>query len=217
MYELTNVELRYGQRVALSIPSLRIDAGERVAFLGPNGSGKTSLLKLLDGLIAPSSGSVLRSGRPPSATDPPPRSVYLHQYPYLLTGTVAYNVGFGCRARGMTTAEARKRIDSVMELLALGGMEKRSSRELSGGEAQRVALARALASGAEILLLDEPSASADATSAALIIQALRLCAEGGTTVVFSSHDETFAGALRPRTVRLAAGSIARDTTNGGTP
>ena len=136
MYELTNVELRYGQRVALSIPSLKIDMGERVAFLGPNGSGKTTLLKLMDGLIAPSSGSVLRAGRPPTSTDPAPRSVYLHQYPYLLSGSVAYNVGFGCRARGMTAREVRKRAGGVMELLGLCGMEKRSSKELSGGEAQ---------------------------------------------------------------------------------
>ena len=216
LYELTNVRLRYGARTALSIASLGIARGERVALLGPNGSGKTSLLKLMDGLVCPSEGSVLLEGRAvDKAAGSRPRSVYLHQYPYLLSGTVAYNVGFGCRALGLPHRETRRRAEEAIARLGLEGMEGRGHRALSGGEAQRVALARAMAAGAEILLLDEPSASADAESTELIAAALRGTAAAGTTVVFSTHDEEFARRLEPRTLRLRAGTIIEE--NGGQP
>ncbi len=211
MYELVDVKLLYGQRVALSIPAMLIGKGERVALMGPNGSGKTSLLKLMDGLIGPSEGRVLLEGKTVVKPAPArPRSVYLHQYPYLLSGTVAYNVGFGCRALGMDAREIRRRAEEAIALLGLEGMEGRTNRALSGGEDQRVALARAMATGAEILLLDEPSASADTASVALIAEAIRRCSEAGTTVVFSTHDEDFTRALEGRRVRLNAGRIEND-------
>lgn len=213
LYELMNVKLLYGQRVALSISSMLVKQGELVALMGPNGSGKTSLLKLLDGLIGPSEGHVLREGKPvakPVPVPAHPRSIYLHQYPYLLSGTVAYNVGFGCRVLGMEAREIRRRAEEAITMLGLEGMEGRSSRAISGGEAQRVALARAMATGAEILLLDEPSASADATSVSLITDAIRRCSDAGTTVVFSTHDEDFTRKIEGRRVRLNAGRIEND-------
>jgi ABC-type sugar transport system ATPase subunit len=152
LYELTGVTVAFGQVTALSIDRLEIGRGERIALLGPNGSGKTSLLKLLDGLIGPREGAVLREGKPvQKAGEPGPRSVYLHQYPYLLCGTVSYNVAFGCRARGLPRRETALRTERAIAALALEGMENRGHRALSGGEAQRVALARAVAAGAEVL------------------------------------------------------------------
>lgn len=202
VYELTNVTLKYGVREALSISSLKIRKGEKIALLGPNGSGKTSLLKLLDGLIEPSGGCIERRGNL--------KSVYLHQYPYLLYGSVFYNVGFGCRAMGLDRHETKQRSEDAVAILGLVGMEGRSHRSLSGGEAQRVALARAMATGAEILLLDEPSASADLASISLISDALKRTAENGTTIIFSTHDEEFASSLDPRNVRLKAGKIENE-------
>lgn len=221
LYELSLVRARYGNRggepPALSIDSLSVDSGEIVAFVGPNGSGKTTLLKLLDGLLVPSEGRVLRDGAPvpPKAgrgavrsPSGPSGSVYLHQYPYLLSGTVAWNVGLGCAFAGLDARGREARIRAALEELGLAGMARRRRRELSGGEAQRVALARALASGAGTLLLDEPSASADAASSSLVARALARAAAAGRTVLFSSHDPEFVRAAGARVVALDRGRLA---------
>jgi ABC-type multidrug transport system ATPase subunit len=208
-FELSGAEFRYGERLALRVPSLVLAEGEVVALVGPNGSGKTTLLKALGGLVRPSAGS-LRFRGADLLTSPGLRSscVYLHQQPYLLAGTVAYNVAFGCRARGMDRRETEGRVADSLALLGLGGFERRKHRALSGGEAQRVALARALASGADVLLLDEPTAEADTASRALIMAALK--ARGGATIIFSSHDAGLGAELACRTLSLEGGLVVAD-------
>jgi tungstate transport system ATP-binding protein len=216
LFELRGVELRYGgQRAStrvLEIPRLVIGRGERLALVGPNGSGKTSLLKILNGLLAPSAGCASFLGE---ATVASPqlrsRSVYLHQHPYLLAGTVAYNVGFGCRGRGLAQPEIRRRIADSLALLGLSGFERRSHRALSGGEAQRVALARALATGADILLLDEPTSSVDAESALLIRAVLDRASKRGATILFTTHDRSLADEMASERIRLESGRIIEDT------
>ena len=203
-----------GGKPALSIPSLAIGEGQSVALLGPNGSGKTSLLKLLNGLAAPGSGSILFEGEAAwGSARLRKRSVYLHQHPFLLAGTVSYNVGFGCGRLGLGRAEKEDRITRALERLGLGGFGRRRHRALSGGEAQRVALARALATGADILLLDEPTASADRESAALIARILAEEADRGATIVIATHETALSGAFARRTIRLEAGTIVEDTGN----
>ncbi len=191
---------------AFQAQGLELASGECLALLGPNGSGKTTLLKALNGLILPAAGSLRFKGEDAaSSRELRRRSVYLHQSPYLLAGTVAYNARFGAYCRGMTRARADSVAREALRLLGLEGFERRSGRALSGGEAQRVALARAFASGADILLLDEPTASADAVSAALILEALKLRVEAGTTVIFSTHDHGLAKRLASRILILEAG------------
>ena len=182
--------------------------GECLALVGPNGSGKTTLLKALNGLLAPRAGSLLFRGEPATGSAPlRRRSVYLHQSPYILAGSVSYNVLYGARARGLEAGEAHGRACAALALLGLGDFGHRRSRALSGGEAQRVALARALASGADILLLDEPTASADSASADLVLAALRARRDAGDTLVFSTHDPDLAEALATRIIRLRDGRI----------
>ena len=208
LYELIDVSLKYGRQTALTLPSFSVAQGERIALLGPNGSGKTSLLKLMDGLESPTEGTILLAGKPLSKhRSSRPRSVYLHQYPYLLRGSVAYNIAFGCMSLSLSREETSSRLRKVTEVLGLAGMEGKSHRALSGGEAQRVALARALATEAEVLLLDEPTASADAASVVLIEAAIRRASQSGKTIVFSTHDEEFAARLGSREVRLHAGKM----------
>ncbi|HUX38035.1 MAG TPA: energy-coupling factor ABC transporter ATP-binding protein [Rectinemataceae bacterium] len=199
-------------RPALSIASLALGEGQRVALVGPNGSGKTSLLKLLNGLTVPRGGSILFEGETAWSSAPlRKRSVYLHQHPFLLAGTVSYNVGFGCGRLGLGRAEREDRITRSLARLGLAGFGRRRHRALSGGEAQRVALARALATGADILLLDEPTASADRESAALIARVLGEEAERGATIVIATHETALAGGFANRTIRLEAGTIVEDT------
>jgi len=216
LFDLRGVELRYGSPRAstrvLEIPRLEIGRGERLALVGPNGSGKTSLLKILNGLLAPSSGSASFLGEETVASSClRARSVYLHQHPYLLAGTVAYNVGFGCRGRGLSRPEIRRRITESLTLLGLSGFEGRRHRALSGGEAQRVALARALATGADILLLDEPTSSVDAESALLIRAALDAASKKGATILFTTHDRELAAEMASSRIRLESGRIVEDT------
>jgi tungstate transport system ATP-binding protein len=193
---------------AFVVEALDIAEGECLALVGPNGSGKTTLLKALNGLLAPLSGNLLFRGSPASGSaELRRRSVYLHQAPYILAGSVSYNVLYGARARGLEAAEAHERARGALDLLGIDGFGHRHSRALSGGEAQRVALARALASGADILLLDEPTASADAASADLVLAALRARRDAGDTIVFSTHDPDLAEALATRTLRLRDGRI----------
>jgi energy-coupling factor transporter ATP-binding protein EcfA2 len=211
LYVLRDFELSYNGEVACAVPSLEVAEGERLALLGPNGSGKTTLLKALNGLLAPTAGSVRFAGEEAAGSaELRRRSVYLHQHAYLLAGTVAYNVGFGCRARGLGPAEAQRRAAAAMALLGLERLRHRGHRALSGGEAQRVALARALAAGADVLLIDEPTASADSDSRELIGAALGRAAEEGATIVFATHDPALVTRLASRTIVLDRGRIAED-------
>jgi ABC-type sulfate/molybdate transport systems ATPase subunit len=208
LYTVEGLSLSLGGAEILSIPALGIAEGERLALIGPNGSGKTSLLKILASLIAPSQGSVRFCGRALGSSNPLTRRiVYLHQHPYVMAGSVSYNVEFGARCRGLPAVEASCRAEAAMRLLGLEGFGRRAHRALSGGEAQRMALARAIASGSDVLLLDEPSASADSASRELIARALMAQAESGATLVLATHDGELASALGARTMELSAGRL----------
>jgi energy-coupling factor transporter ATP-binding protein EcfA2 len=212
LYRAESLEIGYGAgEPAFAAPLLEIEGGSSVALLGPNGSGKTSLLKVLAALLRPTSGRLLFEGEEASASASlRRRAVYLHQQPYLLAGTVSRNLCYGGRARSLPWPQIEGLMSSAIADLGLSGLEGRPGRALSGGEAQRVALARALASGADVLLLDEPTASADETSAALILRALRARHEGGVTLVFSTHDRELASSLATRIIRLEGGRVVGD-------
>lgn len=210
IYEARGLTLSFGTNQAFGPASFEIREGERLVLVGPNGSGKTTLLKALNGLVAPSAGSLSflgeELGRSKALRE---RSVYLHQHTYVMAGSVAYNVSFGARARGFGRNEVEARAADAMALLGLEGLGRRRHRALSGGEAQRVGLARALAAGADVLLLDEPTASADSGSRELILAALR--SRRGSTMVIATHDGEFATGLADRVFRLERGSIVEIT------
>jgi ABC-type multidrug transport system ATPase subunit len=215
LYEARGLELRFGPNLAFGPASFEIREGECLALVGPNGSGKTSLLKALNGLLAPVAGSLAFLGEDVAHSRAMrERSVYLHQHAYIMAGTVAYNVSFGGRARGLPRDQVEARVARAMALLGLEDLGRRRHRALSGGEAQRVSLARAFATGADVLLLDEPSASADSASRELILSALRSL--GDATIVFSTHDDGLAAELADRSIRLERGAIV-DILERGAP
>ena len=190
IYEGRDLVQRYGDRDALHLPALTIDAGETVILTGPNGTGKSTLLRMLALLEQPYSGSLRFDGTRMEVT-------LLLQEPYLLKMNVWNNVLLGRRLRHLSGNE-----DSIFTecMQAVGFAEpaafaKRGPRQLSGGERQRVALAARLALEPRVLLLDEPTANVDAKSARAIAGAMRHAQERGVTVVCSTHDPALMRAL----------------------
>ena len=176
--------------LAIGNITCQVEAGEFVSFVGPSGCGKTTLLMLIAGLLAPSSGRVVVNGI--KVAGPPPNLVLLFQeYNKSLFAwrSVLGNVRFGLDARGDRPSDAEGRARALVELVGLKGFEKHYPWELSGGMQQRVAIARALAYQPEVLLMDEPFGSLDAlTRLELEDTLLQLWAELKTTILFITHD-----------------------------
>ncbi|MCB1866663.1 MAG: ABC transporter ATP-binding protein [Chromatiales bacterium] len=163
LVEIESVTKRYGSTLALDSVSLNIGQGEFFALLGASGSGKTTLLRLLAGLERPESGRIRIGGQ--DVTDLPAHRRPVHTmfqsyalFPHL---SVADNIAFGLRQRGMERAQIRTRVDEMLELVHMAEFGRRRPDQLSGGQRQRVALARALAPRPKLLLLDEPLAALD--------------------------------------------------------
>ncbi|MEM7811609.1 MAG: ABC transporter ATP-binding protein [Planctomycetota bacterium] len=193
---------------------LRVDDGEYVVVEGPSGAGKSTLLEAVAGLVACESGRLTLCGRDATRLEPADRNVgFVPQDGVLFRAmSVAENLTFGLRARGVGRAERRDRAGRLAEDLGLSGLLDRRPGDLSGGERRRVALGRALAFGPPVLLLDEPLASLDDASAEAIRKLLRdLHADRRFTALHASHDVADR-ALADRVVRLDAGRLATDDT-----
>jgi len=192
LYEIRNLVHCYQGRSVLEIPSMQIQQKSIVGLIGPNGGGKSTLLKLLACVESPGSGEILFKGRrmKPFADDTRFQITLLPQEPYLLKRNVHNNIAYGLRLRKDKTSNTRK----VFEALELVGLDPKSFhlrpwQALSGGEARRVTLAARLALHPEVLLLDEPTAGIDAASVQLIKEAvLRAREEWNTTLIIASHD-----------------------------
>jgi ABC-type sulfate/molybdate transport systems ATPase subunit len=167
---LADIEVRFGDVVALRLEALEIAPGERLGVHGPNGSGKSTLLRVLAGLERPTRGRI-------DGALPPGRVVLVHQRPYLFHGSARDNVAYACRVRRRPAAEAL----TWLERLGACDYADRPARDLSGGEAGRVAVARALAAQPDLLLLDEPFAALDAPGTTAVLRCLE--AFEGTIVI----------------------------------
>lgn len=198
-------ETRSGERVlALRDASLDVRRGEFVSLVGPSGCGKTTMLKIIAGLYSKSLGSVKVDGR--EVTSPDSNVALVFQSPVLLPWrTILKNVMLPGEVRGQSRAERRERGQALLELVGLAGFENKLPKELSGGMRQRAAIARALASGSEILLMDEPFGAVDAfTRDTLNIELLRIWAQEHKTVVFVTHSISEAVLLSDRVVVMGA-------------
>jgi NitT/TauT family transport system ATP-binding protein len=197
---------------ALDQINLQVRCGEFLCIVGPSGCGKSSLIHIIAGLDRPSRGEIITPTGP--VTGPGTDRVLIFQelglFPWL---TVAQNVEFGMRVKGMSGSERRKRAMEFLRLVHLVGFENSFVHQLSGGMRQRVALARALAIEPEVLLMDEPFAALDAQTRDLLHEELeRIWVETGCTVVFITHNVREAVRLGDRVVLLTyrPGRIKRE-------
>lgn len=192
--------------------SLAAEPGELVALLGPSGCGKTTLLRVVAGLHPPDSGEV-RFGDSVVTNLPAERrgAVMVFQRPLLFPHlTVAGNVAFGLKVRGVPRATIDRRVAEALSMVRLDGFERRRPHELSGGQEQRVSLARALVTEPRVLLLDEPFSALDEslrTEMRTLLRDLQRRLE--ITTLFVTHDQREAAILADRVALLLDGRIVR--------
>jgi len=213
--ELVAVTRDFGATRALDGVSLGLSAGEFAVLLGPSGCGKTTLLGILGGFLAPSAGHVLIGGQDVTALPPArrPTTTVFQDYALFPHMSVAQNVAFGLRMRGMRRPARMARADEMLALVGLEGAGTRRPHELSGGQRQRVALARALAVEPDVLLLDEPLGALDLKLRRQMQDELKsIQRRVGTTFVHVTHDQEEAMAIADRIVVMNGGRIEDEGT-----
>jgi len=209
---LEGVRKAYGEVVAVDGVDLEIRAGEFFTLLGPSGSGKTTTLRLIAGFERPDEGQVELGGRDVSDTPPYARDVntVFQDYALFPHMTIAENVGYGLRVRGVPRKERQARVDEVLRRMRLPDIGKRKPGQLSGGQRQRVALARALVNRPEVLLLDEPLGALDLKlrqEMQLFLKSLQQ--DLGVTFVYVTHDQDEALTMSDRLAVFDQGRIAQ--------
>jgi spermidine/putrescine transport system ATP-binding protein len=198
-------EVRAVDRVSLDIRS-----GEFFSMLGPSGCGKTTTLRMIGGFEQPSLGRIELRGRDVTADPPDKRPVNMVFQSYALFPhfDVGDNIAFGLRRKRVDRDEIRHRVGEALELVHLGGYEKRRPNQLSGGQQQRVALARALVNRPNVLLLDEPLGALDLKlRKQLQVELKRVQTEVGITFVYVTHDQEEALTMSDRIAVMNRGRV----------
>jgi putative spermidine/putrescine transport system ATP-binding protein len=210
--ELDNVSKHFSGVTALRDARLSIRRGELMALLGPSGCGKTTLLNLVAGFFAPDQGEVMIDGKRVSHLPTYQREIGMMFQNYALFPhmTVAANVGYGLKMRGVDKAEIRRRVADALALVRLSDVEDRKPRQLSGGQQQRVAIARALVINPKVLLLDEPFSALDKNlRASMQIEVKEIQRKLGVTTIFVTHDQAEALSLADRIAVMSEGRICQ--------
>jgi ABC-type Fe3+/spermidine/putrescine transport system ATPase subunit len=212
---LKGLRKSYGDIRAADGLDLEVRDGEYLCLLGPTGAGKTTVLRLVCGLAVPDEGTVEIGGREVQAWEPERRGAVMLSQSYSLFPqlTVAENILFGPEIRGMADDHQDQILTDMLDLVRLSKRPDAYPRELSGGMQQRTALARALASGAEILLLDEPLRALDARLRISLRHELRSLAKDlGLTVIHVTHDQDEALVMADRIALIRHGRVLQTGT-----
>ena len=216
MIETVGLSKRYGDVAVVDDVSLRVDEGELLVLLGGSGSGKTTMLKMLNRLTEPSAGRITIDGKDTAAVEAHAlrrRIGYVFQqiglFPHM---TVAENVAVTVTLLGWDRARIEKRVDELLELVELDPalMRGRSPSELSGGQQQRVGVARALAASPRVMLLDEPFGALDPLTRDRLQQSLlRIRRQLNLTAIFVTHDMVEALLLGDRIAVMQEGRLVQ--------
>ena len=188
--EARGLTRRFGDFTAVDALDLNVERGTIYGFLGPNGSGKTTTVRMLTGLLTPSAGTATVLGhRLPKDAEPLKREIgYMTQHFSLYEDlSVRENLRFVAAVYGLGARQARSRINELLGLYSLGGLAKRRAGDMSGGERQRLALAAATIHGPKLLFLDEPTSAVDPQSRRDFWEQLFDLINGGTSILVSTH------------------------------
>ena len=192
--------------------SLDIAPGSFVTLLGPSGCGKTTTLRMIAGFESPDEGEIYLGGQPINALTPNKRdtAMVFQSYALLPHYNIFDNVASGLKLRHLPNAEIQKRVEAILALVGLSGMEGRMTHQLSGGQQQRVALARALVLEPGVLLFDEPLSNLDAKlRVTMRTEIRRIQQEAGITAVYVTHDQSEAMALSDQIIIMENGIVSQ--------
>src|SRR3989440_6535917 len=207
---LQGVRKSYGQVVAVAGVDLTVEEGEFFTLLGPSGSGKTTLLRLIAGFERPDAGRIELGGRDITSLPPYLRdtNTVFQDYALFPHMSVADNIGYGLRVKGVAKPAREKRVQRARERVRLAGLGHRRPNQLSGGQRQCVALARAVVNEPEVLLLDEPLGALDLKlRQEMQIELKQIQKDVGITFVYVTHDQEEALTMSDRLAVLANGQI----------
>jgi putative spermidine/putrescine transport system ATP-binding protein len=207
---LQQLSKHFHRIVAVDRVSLTIEPGSMLALLGPSGCGKTTCLRMIAGLVQPTSGEIIVNGTPITNVPVHRRNIGMLFQNYALFPhmTVAENVAFGLQMRGIRKADVRSKVAVALDLVQLGAMGDRIPAQLSGGQQQRVGLARALVIEPAMLLLDEPLGALDKSLREEMQVELRsLQRRLGLTTIMVTHDQDEALTMADKVVVMRAGRL----------
>lgn len=203
---LEHASYAVGTATLLNDVSLNVGADAALAILGVNGAGKTTLIRLMHGLIAPTQGKVVWANGLNDAAKRHHALVF--QRPVMLRRSAVENIAYGLQVLGVSVEEAEQRAEQALSDVGLAAHARQPARTLSGGEQQRLAIARAWARRPKVLFLDEPTASLDPTSKAMVESLIRRIHESGTAIVMSTHNLGQAKRLSSQVAFLHEGRLA---------
>ena len=188
--ELKNINKTFGDYKASDNVNFGIEKGKLIGLLGPSGSGKTTILRMIAGLENPDSGEIVIDGKVVNDIPASKRGIgfVFQNYALFRYMTVFDNIAFGLKIQKKSKKFIKKRVNELVKLIGLEGLEKRYPSQLSGGQKQRVAFARALAPNPNLLLLDEPVTGLDPVATAQFYQMIQQLNENGVAVIMISHD-----------------------------
>jgi cell division transport system ATP-binding protein len=207
---------------ALERVSFTIEKGEFVFVVGASGSGKSTVIRLILKELEPTDGRIVVGGRDlgrlkRSKVPLLRRNVgcVFQDFKLLPNRTAAENIGYALRVQGQSSAEIRKKVPEVLNLVGLSHKMNSRPEELSGGEQQRVSIARAFVNHPPLLVCDEPTGNLDPDTSVGIMQLLYRISRTGTTILMVTHDREMVDKMRRRVIALENGKLVRDERRGG--